>query len=179
RGPDPLDRLIDASRPAWLRLLRAAGRVLLVAYGVTLVLGLAVLPLVAARYHLVAPVGWLIGPPVVLLTSVALIAGFLLLLTAAVGPWLAVPFAWATDLSLRWCGGVVDAADRLPGGHWYVGDVPAWWLVAFYGGLLLALLFPALRPRGRWLALAAVAWLAVGVAAPSFRVTPDGLRVPF
>src|SRR5262249_18491060 len=87
--------------------------------------------------------------------------------------------AWATDLSLRWCGGVVDAADRLPGGHWYVGDVPAWWLVVFYSGLLVVLLFPALRPRGRWLALAAVAWLAVGVAAQSLRLTPDGLRVTF
>src|SRR5262245_52333709 len=63
RPPDPLERLIDASRPAWLRLLRGVGRSLLVAYGITFALGLAVLPLVAARYHLVSLVGLLIGPP--------------------------------------------------------------------------------------------------------------------
>jgi hypothetical protein len=59
---DPLESLIDASRPAWLQLLGAAGRSLLIAYGVTFALGLAVLPLVAARYHLVSLVGLLIGP---------------------------------------------------------------------------------------------------------------------
>jgi competence protein ComEC len=64
RPPDPLERLIDASRPAWLRLLRGVGRSLLVAYGITFALGLAVLPLVAARYHLVSLVGLLIGPPI-------------------------------------------------------------------------------------------------------------------
>jgi competence protein ComEC len=64
RELDSLERLIDASRPAWLRLLRAAGRALLVAYGITFALGLAVLPLVAARYHLVSFAGLLIGPAI-------------------------------------------------------------------------------------------------------------------
>src|SRR5262245_44243877 len=53
--PDPLDRLIDESHPLCQRLLRAAGRALAVSYGITLVLGLAVLPLTAARYHLASP----------------------------------------------------------------------------------------------------------------------------
>ena len=48
-------------------------------------------------------------------------------------------FAWATEWSLRLCGWVVDAADRLRGGHIYVGDVPGWWLAVFYAGLLSAL----------------------------------------
>jgi competence protein ComEC len=175
--PDPLERLIDASRPAWLRLLRRFGRTLLVSYGVTLALGLAVLPLVAARYHLISPVGLLIGPPVVFLTSVALVAGFLLLFAAAVVPVLVPVFAWATSLSLLACGWVVDVADRLPGGHWYVGDVPGWWLAVFYAGLLAALWFPNIRPRGRWLALAGLGWLVVGLAGSSLRPATDGLRV--
>ena len=75
RSLDPLDQLIEESRPAWQRGLRRVARAVLVSYGITLVLGLAVLPLVAARYHLVAPVGLLIGPIVVLLTSAALVVG--------------------------------------------------------------------------------------------------------
>ncbi len=179
REPDPLERLIDASRPAWLRQLRRFGRGLLVSYGITLALGLAVLPLVATRYHLVSPVGLLIGPPIVFLTSAALVAGFLLLLAAAVVPWMVPVFAVVTDWSLRACGWVVDAADRLPGGHWYVGDVPAWWLAVLYLGLLAALLLPAVRIRRRWVAMAGLGWLAVGLAGGSLRPAPDSLRVTF
>jgi competence protein ComEC len=74
---------------------------------------------------------------------------------------------------------VVDAADRLPGGHWYVGDVPTWWLVVFYAGLLAALWLPDRRPGWRWLAAAGLGWVAVGLAAILYRPTPDGLRVTF
>jgi competence protein ComEC len=66
RPVDPLDQLIEESRPAWERFLRGLVRAVLISYAVTVVLGLAVLPLVAARYHLVSPVGLLIGPPIVI-----------------------------------------------------------------------------------------------------------------
>ncbi|HEY1376117.1 MAG TPA: ComEC/Rec2 family competence protein [Gemmataceae bacterium] len=179
REPDPLEKLIDASRPAWVRGLRRAGRWLAVSYGITLVLGLAVMPLVAYRYHLISPAGLLIGPPVVILTSIALVAGFLLLIAAAVVPPLVPVFAWATDWSLRLCGWVVDAADRLPGGCIAVADVPGWWLAVFYAGLLSALILPTVRARWRPLALAGVGWLALGLVLVLGRPSPDGLRVTF
>ena len=88
---EPLERLIEASRPTWERVLRWLSREILISYAVTIVLGLAVLPLVAARYHLISLTGLLIGPPVVLLTSIALIGGFLTLFTAATVPGLMPP----------------------------------------------------------------------------------------
>src|SRR5205085_10428071 len=124
------------SRPKWVRALRRIARVILVSYAVTIILGVAVLPLVAARYHLVSLAGLLIGPPVVLLTSIALIGGFLTLFAAATLPWLTPPFAWLTHKSLALCSWVVDVADRLPLGHTYVGAVPIWWLLGFYITLL-------------------------------------------
>jgi hypothetical protein len=44
---DPLQALIEESRPAWLRGLRRVGRWAAVCYGITAVLGLTVVPLVA------------------------------------------------------------------------------------------------------------------------------------
>jgi competence protein ComEC len=62
---DPLDRLVEATRPAWRRGLRAGARLVAWHYAVTLVLWLAVTPLAAARNHVISPAGLVIGPPIV------------------------------------------------------------------------------------------------------------------
>ena len=133
---DPLQELIDESRPSWQRWLIELAKGVGLAYGMTAVVWLAVAPLVAARFHLVSPIALLIGPPVSLLASIALIAGFLLLL-ASVVCWPLVPvFAIVTRWSLAGCEGIVTFTDRLPGARWYVPDLPTWWLWVFYLGFL-------------------------------------------
>jgi competence protein ComEC len=179
RPPDPLESLIDASRPAWLRAVRSVGRWILVGYGITFVLGLTVIPLVAYRYHVITPIGFIIGPPVVFLAAIALVAGFLLLVAAAVLPPLVPLFGWVTDWSLRCAGWVVDRADHLPYGHFAVGSVPAWWLAVFYAGLLTALILPTVRARWRSLSYAGVGWLIFGLVLVTWRTPPDGLRMTF
>ncbi|MFO0807660.1 MAG: ComEC/Rec2 family competence protein [Gemmataceae bacterium] len=179
REPDPLDALIEESRPAWLRLVRKFGHALAVSYGITLALGLVILPLAAARYHLVSFAGLVIGPPVVLCTSVALVAGFLLLATAAVMPPLVPPFAWATTWAVRACEWCVNLGDRLPHSHAYVGDVPVWWLAIAYPALIAGLMLPSWRDRWRWLALGGLAWIVVGLAATLHRPASDELRLTF
>jgi competence protein ComEC len=185
RKRDPLEQLMEESRPAWLRWLRRLGGRIAMAYVVMLVMWLVLAPMVAWRYHLVSFPGLVIGPPVVLLTAVALICGFLLLLTA---PWcwpLAMLLAWPT----RWCLAatefLVDHGDRMHLGHWYVGDVPEWWLCIFYVGLLAVLMLETLRPHWRWAATAGLASLCValvggaaGTAMPA-AATPDELRCTF
>ncbi len=170
---DPLQRLVEESRPVWERfLLRIAWRVAL-GFVMTWIIWLAAAPLVAARYHTVAPVGLLLAPPAVLLASIALITGFLLLLTALVCLPLTPVFAFMTRWCLIGCEYLVDLGDRLPGGHWYVGDVPEWWLWVFYTGLLATLTVAWLRSRWRWVMLAGLAWLCIGLAR---RAGPAGNR---
>jgi competence protein ComEC len=123
---DPVERLADQSRPAWQRGLLWLLRVVGVAYGVTIVVWLAVAPLVAAWYHLVSPIGIVIGPPTVVLTSLALITGFLTLLSATVCPPLVPLFAYPTSWALAGCEGLVRFAEESLPGYWYVSDVPAW-----------------------------------------------------
>jgi competence protein ComEC len=179
REEDPLERLIEESRPVWQRCLRGLGRGVLEAYLVGLVIWLLVAPLVAFRYHLLGPVGILLGPPLTLLAAVALVAGFLLLLFAAILPPLATLFVPFVHGSLAICEFLVDLGDSLPGGHFYVGDVPEWWLWVFYGGLFAVLTQEGLRRRWPWGVAGGLGWLSVGLLAGAVRLPSDELRCTF
>lgn len=177
---DPLDRLIDEGRPLWQKVLRSAGRWLLITGAASALIWLASAPLVAARYHLVSPVGIVLTPPLLLLTSIALIAGFLLLAAAAVGCGpLAAAFAGIVHGTLAASDFLVNWAAALPGAYGYVSDVPEWWLWIFYAVLLAVLLFEPLRRRPRWLVAAGLVWLCVGLLSGSVRPNDGELRCTF
>ncbi len=165
----PLEELIDESRPPAERAARWLGRALRDAYLVTLVIGLANAPLLIADQHAASPVGLLVGPPVVLLTSVGLVAGFLLLLS---GGWL--PLAGVTRLSLAGCEGLVHAADAVPGGVLYLPAPPAWWLAGLH--LLLAGVVLSAASWRKRLALALAGWTLLGLIPPAAGPA-DELRV--
>ena len=136
----PLEELIEESRPPWEKALRGAVRFVIQAFAVSLILFLALTPLLISWQNLVSPIAVLIGPPVIFFTSVALVGGFLTLLAQALGGLLVPPFAFVTHWSLSACEWLVDIADGIPGGHWYSAGVPTWWLVGFYGCLAALLL---------------------------------------
>lgn len=177
--PDPLERLIDESRPSWQRPLHRLGGQVALAYAVTAVVWLGAAPLVAARYHMVSPVALLIGPPLVLLTSIALISGFLLLLAAALCGPIVPLFAWITHWSLAACEFLVNLGDRLPGGHWYVGDVAGWWLWVFYPIFLGVLMLEPLRRHWRWTVPAGLGWLCVGLVSGWSQPPAEEMRCTF
>jgi competence protein ComEC len=162
-NPDPLQRLIEESRPPWLRACRWVGKRILESYAITGVILLFQAPLVASHNHLISPIALIIGPPVLFLASVALISGFLLLLSCIIMMPLTPLLAWATQSSLAACERIVDWSDRLSWGHWYVGDVPAWWLWVFYAALLAVLTQQPLWQRRRMGAVAGLGWLCVGL----------------
>jgi competence protein ComEC len=179
RRLDPLERLIEESRPTWQRGLFGLGRLLWKSYLATLAVWLAEAPLVAADVHVVSPVALLIGPPLMLLSVLALASGLLLLLAAAtmwpLAPLLARPTGW----SLAACDWLVGKSLQLPGSAWYVSDTPAWWLWVLYLGLLAVLLLEPVRRRWGWALLAGLAWLCVGLLAGLPQRPADELRCTF
>jgi competence protein ComEC len=175
---DPLDQLIAQNRAAWQRSLIWVARRIAIVYIVTIVIWLSAAPLVAARYHLVSLTGLVLCPPTVLLTAIALVSGFLLLLFAAICPPVAVVFAWVTSGSLAACEWLVRLGDRLPGGHWYVADIPEWWLWVFYLALFSELILEPVRQRWRWAIPVGAAWFVV-LLAGSARPATDELRCTF
>jgi competence protein ComEC len=176
---DPLDRLIEESRPPWLRALRWLLGEVLLAYAITLAVWVAVAPLVAFHFHTVQPAGLPIGPIATLLTSLALLTGFALLLLAPILGPLAVVLAWPTGVLLSGCDAVIETAVGWRGAYFYVADVPLWWLAVFYVGLLAVLTQQPLRARWPWGLLAGLAWLTLGLLIGLARPTLGEFRCTF
>ncbi len=178
-GKDPLDRFIDQTRPRWRKWLDWLQRQVVASYVISLLIWLAVAPLVAARYHLVSPLAVVIGPPLLLLTSLALIAGFPLLLAAAIYPPVVPLIACGTQWSLAACDWLVDVADAMPGGYWYVSKIPDWWLWVFYVALLALLTQKPLQRQRRWVVPIGMAWCCLGLVSGSVKPFANELRCTF
>jgi competence protein ComEC len=161
---DPIDRLIERSRPPVVRRLRRAGAHLGFAFLSGAAVWAATAPLVAARFHLLSPVALVLNVLVAPLVAAAMGAGFLCLVAAALVPPLAAPCGAACDAALAATGWLVARAADLPGGHFWVPGPPAWWVAGWYALLFAAVVGLAAAMRRRpatWLAVAAT-WAAVG-----------------
>ena len=180
---DPIERLIQRSRSPLERRLRRIGWQ---TWGV-LVTGAAVwavtAPVVAARFHLVSPVGLLLNPLIAPLVAVAMAWGFLCLVAATVSATLAAACGWACDATLACIGQLVAWAAALPGGYFWVTGPPGWWVTGWYL-LLAATLLLVTRERlvriSTWVTVTAV-WMGLGwagVAVPRLVCPPPpSLRV--
>ncbi|MCE9561084.1 MAG: ComEC/Rec2 family competence protein [Planctomycetes bacterium] len=172
-----MEQLIEESRTATEKLLRAVLRIVWVAFAISSILGIANAPLILAWQNLVSPVGILLGPPLVLLTSVALVAGFILLLVSPLGVWIVWPFAKLVEWSLAGCELLVHAVEQIPGAWIYAPAPSAWWLIAFYLGVAGAVLLPA--PWSRRCLLSLVALVFAGLAISGQPRTSDECRFTF
>jgi competence protein ComEC len=162
---DPLDRLIERSRPPAVRWLRRQGWRAWDVFVTGAAVWAVTAPLVAARFHVVSPVGLVLNPLVAPLVAVAMAWGFLCLASAAVSTWLAGLFGAACDATLVCIGWMVSAAAAVPGSHAWIAGPPGWWVAGWYGvgvAALVTLPRERLRRSGTWAAVAA-AWVAVGV----------------
>jgi competence protein ComEC len=119
----------------------------------------------------------LLGPPLVVLTSIALVSGFLLLVASPLGPLAAWPFARATESSLAACEWMVHLGDRIPFGHAYSPAPPAWWLAGFYALAAATVLLGGKRARQFFAGV--LAWTAFGLVLSFQPRTSDEARVTF
>ena len=172
----PLERLIEESRSVPEKLIRGAVRAVAVAYAINFALFVANAPLLVAEQNIVSPVSLLVGPPLVLLTSVALLCGFLLLLLAPV-PVAADVLAALTRWSLALAERCVHVADGIAGGSVYLPGIPTWWLVGFY--LCVAAVVLLGWRHSRLFQLAALMWVLIGLLVPTVHRPSDELRVAF
>ncbi len=142
---DPLDRLERQTDPWWQRLLRWAMEKARDAYGLNAWVWLWVTPLVAWHFHTVSLVALLVGPPIVLFSSLALVFGFLTLFVGAWFPPFGFLFGGLTTFSLAGCDMLVSFALTLPFHSSYVPDLHWLWLILFYLLVAVPLFIPNLR----------------------------------
>jgi len=163
---DPIDRLIERSRSPVERLIRSVAWQCWAGFAAGAAVWIVTTPLVAARFHVVSPVGLVVNVLVAPLVALAMAWGFLCLVTAAVSTRLASICGAACDGMLACISAVVHWSARVPGGHWWVAGPPDWWVAGWYAALAAALLWfrPAALRRIRTWAIVAAAWIAVGLA---------------
>jgi competence protein ComEC len=162
RDPDPLARLIAASRP-WHH--RAARRATTWAWRLvltSLVIWIVIAPLVMARFHLVSPVAIVLGPLLGMPVALAMAAGFGIFIVGWIAPPLAAALGWVCDVNLAFMHHSVEAARGVRGGHLWVSGPGEWWLAGFYGAILAAVLVPRFAPPRRWCLALMAGWIALG-----------------
>ncbi len=148
-------------------------------YFVTAAIWLFTLPLQAARFRIVAPVGFLLNVLLIPLVAVCLAFGYLTLLCSVLIPWatqiVAVPFDILLNILLQ--ATHLSAAWSL--GHFQVAGPPDWWLVGFYAmlGAMLCISHPWVTRRLTSAGLGL--WIMLGLLVPLIPARRDSLRCTF
>ena len=192
REPDPVEQLRAVFRPAWRQYLRDALSACWGAYRLTLLITLIIAPMVAYWQNLVSPAALLIGPPLIVLSTIALVAGGLFLACAAVGAFVpglesvatvvGAPPLWVLENSLRAAESVVRWADALPFAAIYLPGPSLLWVAGFYLILAVIMARPVFgeRLRGeRSVVIMLICWLGIGGAVSLAGLPPGELRVTF
>lgn len=185
RGIAPLDQLIFATRSWPVRAMVWSRDQAWDAFRVGAVIWLLALPLVAAQFQLVSPVGLLVNPVILLPMAGAMYFGMAVLLLGwwvpAIGSWA----GWACGGCLACLLWLVDKSLLVPGGYFWTVAPPLWSLLIFYLGAWFLFLKPRRRYSAGWLALAYVGWWALGWSLPQFwergqqTKSPDSCELTF
>jgi competence protein ComEC len=181
--PDPIDRLIERSRPRVVRWLRGLGRAVAIGLVAGVAVWVATAPLVAARFHVLSPLAIALNVIVAPLVPVAMGCGLGCLATALVAPPVAGVFGLACDGTLALLQWIVTWGATASWGHVWLPTPPTWWWVGWYAWLAMAcFLLPGARLRrpATWIAVAA-SWCFIGLGmTAALRLggpAPAGLRV--
>jgi competence protein ComEC len=159
---DPLERLIEQSRPWYVRwgkgFAGSLGKLFLISAAIWLV----TLPLTVYSYHLFSPIALVLNPVAWIPVGVALFAGFGVLLFGWLLPPVGSVCGWICNQSIELLEWMVEAADRVNAGHFWTPAPDVWWVVGFYCGLTIWAIWFRRRLPARWCLTAMALWLALG-----------------
>jgi len=160
-GPsnDPIKRLISSTRPFHVRTFYWLGRQFRTAILVSSLVWLVAMPLVAFRFHLVAPIALIVNPVLLVPIAWALYGGLGVLVLGWFAPPLANMFGWFCHVNLAWIEAIIAAAQTIPFGHGWTTGPTGLALGIFYGGVFLFAVYPPTRLPGRWLFTLMMLWL--------------------
>lgn len=162
------------------RLLRTGGKWLVHLSVPTAAILFFTTPLVAARFHIVAPIGFVLNLMLLPIAGFIFGVGFLSLLAGSIHPSLATVPGTIFDITLQHLLNMIDWANNIPAGHGYVAGPSEFWLLGYYGLLLAVLALGSRLPRPMWGWCAVFAWMLAGMFGlfPSTKPA-DGLRCSF
>jgi competence protein ComEC len=158
-----LAAMVDRSRHWTVRWAVSQGRGAVEMLWVGAVIWALILPLVMARFHLIAVVGALLTVILSVPVTVAMIAGLVFLVVGQI-PYVGGLCGRICDGSLWLMEAGVRTARQMRWSHFWVPGPADWWLIGFYGALGLAVAYPSRVPPRRWCAAILGVWVTVGLA---------------
>ncbi|MEX0724754.1 MAG: ComEC/Rec2 family competence protein [Planctomycetaceae bacterium] len=181
-------RLLEPSDPLLARLDREAThrrpwrnalRVLLAGYMISLIVWTVTTPLILGTFHVISPVGLLLGTPLNPLVVVTLWAGYLLMWLGLLVPFAAPIFGTVLDWGIMGLLSIVEGASRLEAGHFYAPGPGLFWLLAFYGLLIQCIWSPLAMIKRRWSGYACGLWVTAGLIVGAWPPQEGVLRCTF
>ena len=161
RISDPLQQLIQSTRPWPVRACQAVAENLRAAFVVSGLIWLISIPLVAISFHVLAPVGLVVNPLVLLPIAISLYAGITIFAFGDIAAWVANIAAIVCTISLGFIESFVGWASVIPYSHLWTAGPPLVSVVLFYLGWVLFGLFPPTRVSVRRLCAMGIAWLVL------------------
>jgi len=148
-------------------------------YGVTLAVWLFTLPLVAARFHLVSPIGLVINVVLMPVVVAVLWLGYAFTVCGLLFPPVASVLGPPLDLGLRFFVGLVEWGAGWRMGWFHVPSIPDWWLAGYYALLAGAVAWQHRGLASRRIATGLLLWVAAGLGAWLLPAGSTDLRVRF
>ena len=167
RSEDPIERLIANSRPFWLRWLYGVGRSFRATALASVMIWIFATPLVAWHFHLVAPVGLILNPLLMVPIACGLYAGAATLMFGWLSDWPAHFFGWLCELSLGSIEAAIQGAQAMPLSHFWTAGPPLSSVILFYVLLFICVIHPSTRLPGRWVACLGLGWLVFAWLLPA------------
>lgn len=164
---DPLDRLIERTRPTPVRILKMLLDRVRYMFGVSAIVWLTSAPLVAEHFNIVAPIALIVNPLLVLPLTLGLLLGFGVLVFGNVFPPLAILCGKGCDGCLYLIERIIELSNLVPFSHIWVCGPAAWAVFVFYLALFLLIIYPPSRLPKRWALVFGPAWLAFCVFLPA------------
>lgn len=164
---------------AWPSWITGAGKLWWECTLVSLGIWLATTPLVAWRFQLISPVGLILNVALGPLIVVLMWAGYSFLIVGLIVPLAAAPFAALFDACLLGLIRSVTWASSIQFGHLDIASPPTWWMVGYYGGIGLLLVWGAGALPRKIAVRGLLAWTVIGLAAGLAPSSSSGLSCRF
>ena len=156
---DPLDRVIATTRPLPQKILQATRSSFRAAFTVSGLVWLISIPLVAGQFHVLAPIGLIVNPLLLIPISIALYSGLMILVFGDLVSVIAkIAVAFCT-FSLAFTESIVGVASGLPMSHFWTPGPGTLAVAIFYCGWIVFGLYPPCRLSMKRLCLLGFAWL--------------------
>ncbi|HEX4414886.1 MAG TPA: ComEC/Rec2 family competence protein [Lacipirellulaceae bacterium] len=173
---EPLELLVRSARPWHERLILNVKDWATALLFTSAAVWLVTAPLVMFAFHIVSPIAIPMSFAVWPLITIAMWSGFFMVIVGWLIPVIGTTCGSVCNWSLAWLEGLVKWAESLRFGHFWMPGPAWWWVVVFYLGVVIAMIWGRrLAPR-RWQLATVAVWVLVGLIPPMARSwTRDGL----